>query len=313
MIHLNPKSLKIKKAKHKFYHEMEELVFKRIDKINSIKDINTSIAIRLFDEFICPVFEDILIGSPKRLIELHEKIQPIIEISDDFKTAIEYVFRYDKWFIKKVKNRYDAYNLAQSLDVSSCVYCNRNYTNTVITKKGEKLSRPQFDHYFDKSSHLLLAISFYNLIPSCSTCNSSIKHSASFELKSHIHPYLDDTIDKISFSYKYDIDTKDGLKILVTSPLCSRTETSIKEFALQEVYNEHTDILKDLIQTKQAFSDRYLGTLSSNLLPGVIVSKEELYRMVFGTELLKTNFAKRPFSKFKKDILNELEIIAEDE
>lgn len=31
----------------------------------------------------------------------------------------------------------------------------------------------QFNHFYDKGTYPYLALSFYNLIPSCSTCNSS--------------------------------------------------------------------------------------------------------------------------------------------
>jgi len=68
-------------------------------------------------------------------------------------------------------------------------------------------------------------------------------------------------------------------------------------------------ILQPLIKTRQYFSDRYLSILSSNLLKNVIVSREDLYRIVFGTEYDTTNFENRPFSKFKSDILKELGII----
>lgn len=36
------------------------------------------------------------------------------------------------------------------------------------------------------------------------------------------------------------------------------------------------------------------------------MSKEEAYRMVFGIETKEEDYHKRPFSKFKKDIIDEL-------
>ncbi len=36
------------------------------------------------------------------------------------------------------------------------------------------------------------------------------------------------------------------------------------------------------------------------------ISKEEIYRMVFGIEIEEENYHRRPFSKFKKDIIDEL-------
>ena len=36
------------------------------------------------------------------------------------------------------------------------------------------------------------------------------------------------------------------------------------------------------------------------------MSKEEAYRIIFGVEINEENYHKRPFSKFKKDIIEEL-------
>ena len=41
------------------------------------------------------------------------------------------------------------------------------------------------------------------------------------------------------------------------------------------------------------------------------VSMDELYRLAFGTHFSEDNFHKRPLSKMKKDILQELKVILE--
>lgn len=307
MLHIDPNSSKIIKAKHEFHKEMSKLLLKRIEKIKikrnkkNVKDFIRNNIINNLD--------NIIVGKPNTLFILNDRISTLISSSENIRKVVEYIFDYDGWFVNKRKKRYNAYNLAAALDINTCIYCNRNYTNTVITENGEKLSRPQFDHYFDKKTYPLLALSFYNLIPCCSTCNSSLKHSSPFCLTSNIHPYVDNTIDKIKFSYRYDFHSKDGLKIIVTSPTCDRTQNNLEEFAMQEVYNVHTDLLYDLLKTRQAFSDRYLSILENNLLKNVIVSKNDIYRLVFGTEIKEKDFIKRPFSKFKNDILIELGII----
>lgn len=204
---------------------------------------------------------------------------------------------------------YDAYKLAEDLDVRTCTYCNRNYTNTVISSNGKKITRPQFDHYFDKNQNPLLAVSFYNLIPSCSICNSSIKGTHKMTLTDYTHPYLDNALRDIRFTYKYTRKSKNGLQVKVVTPDPSKVKNTVDTFAIEEVYDSHTSELLDLLRTKQYFSDRYLSILKSNLLKDVIVSKEDLYRIVFGTEYDETNFISRPFSKFKSDILKELGII----
>lgn len=308
MLHINPNTPKIIIAKRAFHPGMLDFVFKRFDKIGELQDVNVALIQRFFEIHVFDLIDDLLIGTPDRLIQISNNLNPFIDFSSDIRKGIEYVFNYDI-FIKKAKTRYDAYKLADSLDVRTCTYCNRNYTNTIIRNSGDKLARPQFDHYFDKASHPVLAISFYNLIPSCSICNSSIKGTHKMNLTDYMHPYIDNNLNDIRFTYKYSLESKSGLRIKVITQIDSKARNTIDAFAIEEVYNSHTGELLDLIKTRQYFSDKYLSILSSNLLRDVIISKEDLYRIVFGTEYDSSNFMNRPFSKFKSDILKELGII----
>jgi hypothetical protein len=306
MLHINPNTPKINRAKTAFYAGMHDFVVKRYDKIDKLKRVDTVIIKSFFDVHVLSLIDDLLIGEPSRLLDISNNLNGLIGACPNKKKGIEYVFNYDI-FIKKAKGKYDAYKLAESLDIITCTYCNRNYTNTVIRQNGDKLTRPQFDHYFDKASHPVLAISFFNLIPSCSICNSSIKGTHKMNLTDYMHPYIDNNLNDIRFTYKYLRNSK--LRIEVKTPPSSKAYKSVATFAIEEVYNSHTGELLDLINVRQYFSDTYLRILRNNLLSGVIVSNEEMYRIVFGTEYDSDNFMKRPFSKFKSDILKELGII----
>lgn len=143
MLSLNANSRIVLRAKRTFYAEMLDEIYKRIDKINLIDPIkygiNVSVAERLFDLHVIPHLEDILIGSPRTLEKVNTQINPFIKASSDLKIAVKYVFDYDGWFVNKTKDRYGAYHLASSLNASTCTYCNRNYTNTVVTIDGNKI------------------------------------------------------------------------------------------------------------------------------------------------------------------------------
>ena len=308
MLFLNPNIPQFIKARRAFHKGMIDFVLQRIDWIEPRAKVNSTMVLRLFDDHILEHLDDILIGKPAKLIEISDYLKPFIDNIPDFRIAVEYVFNYPI-FISHAESRYDAYKLAESLDVRTCTYCNKNYTNTVIKDDGKKLTRPQFDHYFDKASHPVLAISFFNLIPTCSICNSSIKGTHKMTLNEYTHPYIDNALGEIRFTYKYSEKTKSGLIVKVVTPTPSRAKNTVDAFAIEEVYNSHTGELLDLLRTKQYFSDRYLSILKSNLLREVIVSKEDLYRIVFGTEYDESDFVNRPFSKFKSDILKELGII----
>ena len=311
MIYLDPSSPKTLKAKNEFLVEMRDFVFNRINRYQSGDGPlprNIVLTDILLHELIFNHVDEILVGLPDRLVALNNKINPFIRSSKDLKSAVEYIFNYDS-FCAKTK-RYDSYSLASALDTPTCTYCNINYTNTIINKNKKKITRPQFDHFFDKANNPLLAISFFNLIPSCAICNSIIKKSVIMYLNVHLHPYIDNGLNEIKFSYKYSNHVPNGVRVKVVTPGGSKSEATAKVFALEEIYNAHTGLLQEILRTKECFSDKYLEILSSNLLEGVVASKEELYRIVFGTEYDQENFVKRPFSKFKSDILKEIGIIS---
>lgn len=218
------------------------------------------------------------------------------------------IFNYENSFSVKT-TKYSTYNLAETLDISACTYCNRIYTKTVITP--EKITRPEFDHWFPKGKYPLLALSFFNLIPSCHICNSSAKGDTDFSLITHIHPYVDKKIN-MQFSYKYDKGLSNHkFKLKFDGDNDNKAKTTAKEFKLEEIYETHEDELKDLLRIKNIYSDTYLEKL--NGLLGSTVSYDEIYRLAFGTYIEESKFDKRPLSRMKRDILKELDIIKNED
>lgn len=225
---------------------------------------------------------------------------------DKIKTQLHKIINYENWFISS-KKLYD-YQLAENLDRTTCTYCNRLYTNTVRTEKGEKVMRPQFDHWFPKSKFPLLALSFYNLIPSCSVCNSSTKGDTLFELSTHYHPYDKDIMDKFTFSYDH-FKSLDEYKIKISHDYGdTKAYKTFEDLNMATIYNAHTSELKDLLTIKKKYTKNYIDTIQK-AYPSSGLSYEETYRLVFGTSYKNKDFHHRPFSKFKKDILTELEIV----
>lgn len=106
----------------------------------------------------------------------------------------------------QLKN-WSAYLFTFLLDVSVCPYCNSQYIFTYIgeNKNGESGGiRPELDHCFPKSKNPFLAISLYNLVPSCSQCNGSIKSNKDIKLDSVVNLYTEDISDKFEFYIEGD-------------------------------------------------------------------------------------------------------------
>ena len=214
-------------------------------------------------------------------------------------------------FSAKGTTTYNAYDLAQKLKVNVCSYCNRNYTFT-IRNKSSKSTRPDFDHFYDKGTHPILALSFYNLIPSCILCNSRLKSTAKFSINTHLHPYKDSFNDYAKFKLKiinsmFFYDEKAFELKLVTTDI--KAEKIKEDFALEVLYQEHKDIVLELIQKREIYPDSYIDELYQNYEGTIFKNREDVLRHITGGHIEDKDINKRPLSKLIKDISEELELI----
>ena len=108
------------------------------------------------------------------------------------------IFNYDK--IISNKETGIAYEILSSLGVKVCPYCNRQYIQTAINGN-KKITRADIDHFYPKTIYPMFALSIFNFIPSCGTCNK-LKSSKSFTLNSNLYPYEEGVEEFRIFSYE---------------------------------------------------------------------------------------------------------------
>ena len=214
------------------------------------------------------------------------------------------------------QNKERAYRLTEMKGTNVCTYCNRQYVFTVNRpkKKGlEHIVRPELDHWYCKELYPLMSLSFYNLIPSCHICNSSTKGSTVFSLGTHIHPYVQkDANPKIEFRPTIVSGRSSVYSVKIDRVASSKEDNTVKAFALDEIYAEHGRLeVEDLMRFNSAYNDGYLKVLFDELLDKFCskMTKAEVYRMLFGTELDPKIFGERPMSKLKYDVLKYLHVI----
>ena len=226
-------------------------------------------------------------------------------------------YGYGKFSDKNNKD-YNAYTLAEALQVNVCPYCNKNYTYTVQSELGKSI-RPQFDHFICKKKHPILGLSFYDLIPSCSDCNSSLKLTTHFKLQDYLHPYFDDfnTIKRFStnqllslvnkeedFSIIFENINNNEYQNLI---LESKADNIISEFALEEVYNKHKDIVLELIDKYHAYNNSAIEVILKDTK--IFSSKADLERLITCGYMIDEDLDKRPLSKMTKDIYEQLKLL----
>lgn len=205
----------------------------------------------------------------------------------------------------------------KDLDVKVCPYCNRNYILN-FQKKGKENATAQLDHFFDKKKYPYLAISIYNLVPSCGTCNQrkSTKQEKIF------YPYLESFNNSVKFSLKgiksrdelikENLDFFDEKRIELDYKILSdkeKVEKHIEVFNIKNLYNEHKDIVSELLQKRVIYSDDYLESLLDEYEGKLFNNKEHLLRLITNGYIEDKDINKRPLSKLIKDISEELDLI----
>lgn len=98
-------------------------------------------------------------------------------------------------------------------EIHNCVYCDLEDVTTFIRANGSKVRKFETEHVLDKGACPLVALSLYNFIPSCKTCNGpDIKGAKT----------LGDTIaEMVELSPSaegYDFDRKVSFEVKILTP-----------------------------------------------------------------------------------------------
>lgn len=268
--------------------------------------------------------KEILSSKPDELqkiwnLEFKKFENSIIRIKDNRKkntyknvNLILLIFNYSAFRDITAKNKFSGFLLAKKLGIECCPYCNRNYTTTHATII-DKTVFPEFDHFYHKSSYPLLAVSFYNLIPSCNVCNTHFKGSKDSITENLFHPYTE--LKPNAFNFKFipgNVESLYGRKdnfILdfKINDVGNKTnlESSLDFFGIKEIYELcHSDLIKEIVNKKLTYSKKYLDIIRDTYG----ISFEESYRILFETYYEDDMHHVRPFSKLKKDIFDDIDI-----
>lgn len=277
--------------------------------------------------------KDFLIGHKDKTIEIIAKYESFgTSIQDLIKSRFKYfINQYEQKLSstdKKTKDyyeynggKYNAYFITKELNLNICPYCNKNYMVTISDIENDVFTRPTLDHFFDKATYPFLALSLYNLIPSCHICNSHIKKSKSFHIETHIHPYFDDfnkikkfSIDKqllslINKEDEFEIVFENKNNITINDEV--KADNHIKDFALEALYNSHKDKVLELVDISRAYNEDSFQNLVNEFAKStkIFKDKNDVKRLMLCHHVEDENIDKRPLNKLVKDISEELGLI----
>lgn len=219
---------------------------------------------------------------------------------DDFRLYMK--VEYERLFRNKYEGYPLGYWLATELDIRVCPYCNRQYTFTVYKRGQNNGVRPQFDHFYPKKHYAYFALSFYNLIPICPTCNH-----AKGEKEIAINPY----VEGFPKDYRFEINKPEECyfnnrkewEILL--PQKEEYNEQIKRLALDQLYTEHKDYVEEIVFKARAYNDGYYKELMQTF-SGLGLSECEMKLMIFGNYINPQDYSKRVLSKLTADIYEQI-------
>lgn len=332
LLYKNDTNLKYIRNKKNLTEDIKILV-NRIEKIDDFIEL---IKINLESEFL-DEFNKRFPNQINTLIQMmsSQKMFDTLVKQNNFDVNYTIILntRFNSYAIEKYKvkfenhynNKIDKKALVKITGVTVCPYCNRNFINVT-----EDANTSQLDHFFSKNSYPLLALCFYNLIPSCYGCNNK-KGINEF----HISPY-DETVSSIdellefswipktaSFFYNsenIDIIIKDDLQEEKLKELKSIDSLNMRQELLMDkyiidirnLYKLHVDIVQELLWKNEIYNNFYKSGLYNEISKiGLSFSKDEIDRMITGYYTDEENYGKRPLSKMVTDISREIGLIGE--
>ena len=201
--------------------------------------------------------------------------------------------------------------IIEAMGIKACVYCNVQYALTVNHSKGMF----ELDHRYPKSEYPFLCTSFFNLQPSCPSCNHGKRiATADFGLYTtdpkQLKPFHLLTNPQVYLG-KRRFDQKRISIHLIASDVNDMEQIKLarshqKDFDIDATYKELTDIAEETIWRCRSYDNTYKGLFLKNFPE--LYDKDSLHRFIFGT-YSEGNVHKRPLTKLIRDIEEDMRVV----
>lgn len=151
-----------------------------------------------------------------------------------------------------------AYHYAFMTGIEVCPYCNASNITPIYSDEGK--TRGPLDHFYCKIKFPLLSISIWNLIPSCTRCNSNFKGSNRFSIKEYLHPYHNGLNKKLVFKINnssinpFCIEEED-INISLVDNLSVVELKSLNKFQIEKLYQRKQKNILDICRFNQKISE----------------------------------------------------------
>lgn len=235
--------------------------------------------------------------------------------------------KINEFFKSKYENfrSYTAVQIIKELGIKTCPYCNLDYIDIYYNENKDPFKfTGQLDHYFDKSDYPYLAISLYNLIPSCQKCN----HIKTNKKERIFHPYMEsheglykfktEFDDNFNLDYLYGESDEFNLCIEINeqSKYKMYIENSKKILSLHQKYNSRKIEIRDIIKKIYIYNNGLLDEFENEIFDmdnekskSSIFNKEDMKKIIFNNDFDQNKHLDRLLSKATYDILKEFDVL----
>ncbi|HIP12516.1 MAG TPA: hypothetical protein EYG73_07340 [Arcobacter sp.] len=236
--------------------------------------------------------------SKVKFKEMKKKKKFIYEAKGELKK----IFKYENKFQSFISEFFE-----KELETRTCYFCNIHYVNEYKVDEKEYKNEFTLDHYYDKGSYPYLALSLYNLIPSCYVCNSKLKKSIELDVFApnsedfDFHKRVKFKLHLSKNCKDLNIKSKADIKIPLKENYSNKYEKYIEVFKLNERYEAHKDIVFEMLQNAELYPESRLKELQD--LTGIPYQqiKKDIFNLIDDADL-----SKQPFSKLIRDMSDEL-------
>lgn len=275
-------------------HRLQNIKFRKTEEKVLVNDIMSSL-------------DDILVAPPSQLNHYASRYRTMLrniaqKRQSKVRARIAKAFNYDNY------RHTVLVSLAKMLNIKTCPYCNMHYT--LYAEEGnrttDRLARLQFDHFIDKSTHPMLSMSFFNLIPSCAVCNQG---KSKKPLPTKFNPYSKAISNAFSFEIVNPVNFFAGSssKDVVDLKLVPKIGYNSQEvdnydsvFHLKSLYGRHKDIVIETFD--KAYTETYYCNPSTHFSKLGLEAQTYIKKLWYGVSLCEDDIEKRPMSKFIIDM-----------
>lgn len=230
----------------------------------------------------------------------------------DFGKIVRDIFDYEGY-----RNSPESKTNAEMLNIKFCPYCNEHSVPVItrtnnLTGQQKIIALYQLDHFYPKSRHPYLSVSFFNLIPGCSSCNATLKREKDFNINTHFNPFHKRLDDYFEFEITDLLVIRSSDVDIVYNNKQAHSDLQLKDFEIIERYNRTYKSVP--LSIKAAFknrSPRYRQSLVQqikNLFPVNNDGVECLYESC-GIPASRNNINDFHLGKLKRDIAIQIGVL----